>query len=125
MTRLLEAFEESGAQAGAEIDHDRREFILYGVGEPPAAVAAIMAEHPEGLRVQWRAAPYTRDELVAETQRIMMASDTLNTGGPRTDGTTLEFTTTDAELLSAADPQEALGSRYPVTIRHGERPSPY
>ncbi|MGH3356870.1 MAG: hypothetical protein ACRDOJ_13315, partial [Nocardioidaceae bacterium] len=70
-------------------------------------------------------APYTRDELVAETQRIMTAFDKLNTGGPRTDGTALEFTTTDAELLGAVDPQVALGSRYPVTLRHAERPSLY
>ena len=123
--RLLKAFEESGAHAGARLDHDRRELILYGVGDPTAALVAIMAEAPDGLGVQWRSAPYTRDELVAETQRLMRASSKLNTGGPRTDGTALEFTTTDAELLAADDPQGALGSRYPVTIRHGERPSLY
>ena len=125
LDRLLNAFEESGAQAGAEIDHDRRELVLYGVGEPPESLEAMMAEAPAGLRVHWRAAPYTRAELVAESQRIMTAFDDLNTGGPRTDGTGLEFTTADAELLAAGDPQGALGSRYPVTIRHGERPSLY
>jgi hypothetical protein len=123
--RLLNAFEESGAQAGAEIDLDRRDLVLYGVGEPPAALEAMMAEAPAGLGVRWRSAPYTRDELVAESQRIMTAVDELNTGGPRTDGTGLEFTTTDGALLAADDPQGVLGSRYPVTILHGERPSPY
>ncbi len=123
--RLLEAFEESGAQAGAELDHDRRELTLYGVGEPSADLAAIMAEAPHGLAVQWRSAPYTRDELVAESQRIMAGSDKLHTGGPRTDGTALEFTTTDPELLAADDPQLALGSRYPVRVRRGAQPRLY
>jgi hypothetical protein len=125
LDRLLNAFEASGAHAGAEIDHDRRELFLYGVGEPPATLEAMLAEAPAGLGVHWRSAPYTRDELVAESQRIMTAVDELDTGGPRTDGTGLEFTTTDVELLAADDPQGALGSRYPVTIRHGERPSLY
>jgi hypothetical protein len=125
LDRLLQAFEESGAHTGAKIDHDRRELILYGVGEPPASLEAMMAEAPADLEVQWRSAPHTRDELVVETQRIMSAFDKLNTGGPRTDGTALEFTTTDAELLAAGDPQGALGSRYPVTIHHGGRPSLY
>jgi hypothetical protein len=123
LNRLFEACEVSGAHSGAEIDHDRRELILYGVGEPSPPLVAVLAEAPDGLRVQWRSAPYTRDELVAESQRIMRAFDKLNTGGPRTDGTGLEFTTTDAELLAADDPQAALGSRYPVKIRHGRRPS--
>ena len=121
--RLLEAFEESGAQTGAVIDHDRRELVLYGVGAPPAALQALMADAPADLAVQWRSAPFTRDELVAESQRIMTAFTNLNTGGPRTDGTALEFTTTDADLLAADDPQSALGSRYPVTVRRGGRPS--
>jgi hypothetical protein len=125
MNRLLAAFDASATRTGAEFDRDRRELILYGVGDPPTALVGIMAEAPDGLQVHWRSAPYTRDELVAESQRIMMASDKLNTGGPRTDGTGLEFTTTDAELLAADDPQRALGSRYPVAIIHGERPSLY
>ncbi len=125
MHRLLEAFEESGAYSGVKIDHERRELILYGVGKPPPALVAVMAEAPPGLEVRWRSAPYTRDELMAESQRIMSASDRLNTGGPRTDGTALEFTTTDAQLLAADDPQAVLGSRYPVMIRRGERPSLY
>ena len=118
--RLLRASEESGAHAGAKLDQDRRELTLYGVGEPSAALDAMMAEAPAGLGVHWRSAPYTRDELAAETERIMTAFEQLSTGGPRT---TLEFTTTDADLLTADDAQEALGSRYPVTIRHGGRPS--
>jgi len=121
--RLLRASEESGAHAGAKLDQDRRELTVYGVGEPSASLDAIMAEAPAGLGVHWRSAPYTRNELVAETERIMTAFEQLSTGGPRTDGTALEFTTTDADLLTADDPQEALGSRYPVTIRHGGWPS--
>jgi hypothetical protein len=123
LNRLLPVFEESGANAGAELDHDRRELVLYGVGEPSAALVALMAEAPAGLAVRWRSAPYTRDELVPEAERIMRSFDNLNTGGPRTDGTGLEFTTTDADLLATDDPQAALGSRYPVKIRHGARPS--
>jgi hypothetical protein len=123
--RLLEVFEESGAQSGVELDHDRRELTLYGVGEPPPALVAVMAEAPDGLEVHWRSAPYTRDELVAESRRIMTAFGELNTGGPRTDGTALEFTTTDPELLAADDPQRRLGSQYPLTIRPGGRASLY
>ena len=123
--RLLATFEESGAQAGAAIDHERRELVLYGVGRPPAPLEAMMAGAPAELEVRWRSAPYTRDELVAESERIMAAFTELSTGGPRTDGTALEFTTTDADLLAADDPQAALGSRYPVTVRHGGRPSLY
>lgn len=125
LDRLLTAFEASTSHSGAELDHDRRELTLYGVGKPAAALVAMMAEAPAGLRVQWRSAPYTREELVAESERIMTASDRLHTGGPRTDGTALEFTTTDPDLLSADDPQAALGSRYPVTIRHAARPRLY
>jgi hypothetical protein len=125
VSRLLEVFDESGVEAGAELDHDRRELTLYGVGEPSVALAATIADPPPGLTVRWRSAPYTRDELEAESERIMAAFDNLNTGGPRNDGTALEFTTTDAELLAADDPQGALGSRYPVRILRGERPTLY
>jgi hypothetical protein len=125
VNRLLQAFERSGTQAGARLDHDRRELTLYGVGEPSAALASLMAEAPHGLAVRWEPAPYTREELVAESQRLMAAFDKLDTGAPRTDGTALEFTTTDAELLAADDPQGALGSRYPVRVRRGEQPSLY
>ena len=125
LTGMLVAFDASATRTGAEFDRDRRELILYGVGDPPTALVGIMAEAPAGLEVHWRSAPYTRDELVAESKRIMGAFSKLHTGGPRTDGTAVEFTTTDAELLAADDPQRALGSRYPVTIIHGERPSLY
>jgi hypothetical protein len=123
-TRLLRALQASGAFAGAQFDHDGHALIVYGVGEPSPEVAALLAEAPEILEVVWVSAPYTHAELVAETERIfMLASKRLSTGGPRTDGTALEFTTTDAELLATDDPQEMLGSRYPVTIRYGERPT--
>jgi hypothetical protein len=125
LDRLLEAFEASGTAAGAEFDHERRELTLYGVGEQPASLAAMLDEPPDGVRVHWRSAAYTRDELVAESQRVMTSTSALNTGGPRTDGSGLEFTTTDAELLATDDPQGALGSRYPVTITPGERPRLY
>jgi hypothetical protein len=123
-TRLYLAVKDSGAFTGARIDHDRKALIFYGVGEPSPEVAAIMAEAPDFVHVQWQAAPNTRDELMAETKRLMLASNTLNAGGPRTDGTALEFTTTDPQLLATQDPQEALGCRYPVTISHGQRPTP-
>lgn len=122
-TRLYKAVQASGTYAGGRIDHERRALIFYGVGEPSSEVAAIMAEAPDFLEVVWRPAPYTQAELVAEAERVMTASNRLNTGGPRTDGTGLDFTTTDAELLAAHDPQSALGSRYPVTISYGERPT--
>ncbi|HET7356884.1 MAG TPA: hypothetical protein VFJ09_09435 [Nocardioidaceae bacterium] len=46
----------------------------------------------------------------------------LTSGGARHDGTGIEFTTTDAQLLGAADPQAVLESRYPVTIEYVESP---
>lgn len=122
-TRLFTALQASGDLAGAQIDHDRHALIVCGVGEPSPEVARIIAEAPDFLQVLWRPAPYTQAELVAETERIMLASKRLSTGCPRTDGTGLEFTTTDAELLDTDDPQAALWSRYPVTIRYGERPT--
>lgn len=123
-TRLYKAVMDSGALTGARMDHDRHAVILYAVGEPSPEVAAIIAEAPDFLQVLWRSAPYTRAELVAEMRRIMLASPKLNTGAPRTDGTAIDFTTTDADLLAADDPQRTLGSRYPVTLRYGERPIP-
>jgi hypothetical protein len=123
--RLLEAFEACSTMAGAAFDPHRRELVLYVVGEPPATLVDTLAEAPDDLLVQWRPASYTRDELVAESSRIMAANDRLNSGGPSTDGSGLLFTTTDAELLAAVDPQDALGSLYPVTLRHSERPRLY
>jgi hypothetical protein len=123
--RLLEALEASSTMAGAAFDPHRRELVLYVVGEPTATLVDTLAEAPDGLLVQWRPALYTRDQLVAESHRIMAANGRLNTGGPRNDGSGLLFTTTDADLLATVDPQDALGSRYPVTLRHSERPCLY
>jgi len=59
-------------------------------------------------------------ELLAEVDRIMDRQPKLNSGGPRHDGTGVDFTTTDAVLLNAADPRAALGARYPVSIEYAE-----
>jgi hypothetical protein len=45
----------------------------------------------------------------------------LNHGHPTNEGTRLEFTTTDPELLAAPHGQAALGSKYPALIEYGER----
>ena len=50
-TRLLRALQTSGALAGAQPDHDRHALIVYGVGEPSAEVAALLAEAPDFLEV--------------------------------------------------------------------------
>jgi hypothetical protein len=101
--------------------NETRELIVYGVDEPSEALAALMQRSPSDLRVSWRSAPYTLEELTTEIRRLMSArAGRLSTAGPRHDGTGLVATTTDPDLLEAIDPRAALGSRYPVTLTYGQ-----
>ena len=121
--RLMLAVRASGLFAGSEARHEARELVVYAVRDPAPEVERLLAEAPEVLRVTWRHAPYTAEELGAEARRVMVEqSGRLSSGGARRDGSGLEFTTTDLELLGASHPEAALGSRYPVRIEYGERP---
>jgi len=117
---VLEIAMASSMHAGAKIDNANHELVVFGVGDPPEALAYAMARAPEIIRVTWQQAPHTLAELSAELRRIMSGQDgRLNGGWPLTDGTGLGFATTDQSLLDTRDPQAALGARYPVTIEYG------
>jgi hypothetical protein len=121
--RLVEIAEASPSYAGSEIRHETREFLVFGVGEPTAALVALIDEAPSSIRVSWHTAPYSLAELTAEVKRIMTATALrarLYTGGARHDGTGMTFTTDDRSLLDADDPQVALGTVYPVNIEYGK-----
>lgn len=121
--RLVGAVVASGQYAGAEIRHATREFIIFAVGEPSPPVVAVLQQAPDIVRVTWRQAPYTQAELTSDMRRIMSRfRGRLTSGVPRHDGTGIKFTTTDAELLEASEPQAVLECRYPVTIEYGEPP---
>ena len=74
----------------------------------------------------WREAPYTLAELTDEVLRLLteQPATRLTGGGAHHDGTGISFTSTDAELLKAADPRRVLGARYPVTSSTETRHSP-
>jgi hypothetical protein len=119
--KVLEMARSSPRFSGAELRYETRELLLFGVGEPTAALIALMDGAPSNIRISWHAAPYSLAELTSEVKRIMTASrGRLHTGGARHDGAGLTFSTDDRMLLEADDPQAALDSRYPVTIRYGE-----
>jgi hypothetical protein len=121
--RLVGAVVASGQYAGAEIRHATREFIIFAMGEPSPPVAAVLQQAPDIVRITWRRAPYTQAELTSEMRRIMSRfHGRLTSGGARHDGTGIELTTTDAQLLGAPDPRAVLECRYPVTIEYGEPP---
>lgn len=122
--RLVRAAQRSDNYAGEHVQRDRGRIVLYGVGKPVPEVAAIIDDAPDDLEVQWQRTPYTRSELDREARRVMQHHPRLHTGSPRTDASGLVFTTTDDDLIEAADPQRELESRYPVTIRRGPRPMP-
>lgn len=122
--RLTRAVQDSGRFSGTELRPGQRRLVVYGVGRPSDDVQAVIEQAPGDLEVVWREAPYTRQELVAESQRIMREFPALHTGGPRPDGSGLQFTTSDHELLHHHDPAEALGTSYPTSVTEGPRPTP-
>lgn len=63
------------------------------------------------------------EQMVAEVDRLMRVHlARLVSGMVSEDGTRLDFTTTDHEVLSAEDPRTLLGARYPVHVEYGEPP---
>jgi hypothetical protein len=119
--RLLASAQSSPRFAGAEFKFENRELIVFAVGIPSEAVAALIREAPANIRVTWQESPYSHAELNAEVRRLMDQEPALRltTGGAPHDGTCIDFTTTDVELLSADDPQTMLGARYPVAVAYG------
>ena len=122
---LLEAAQSAPGYAGAEVRFASRELVIFAVGAPSAELAVLIDRGPVGFHILWAQAPYTQAELMAEVDLLMRANEgRLVSGGAHHDGTRLDFTTTDPELLAAEDPQGMLGSRYPVSIEYGEPPVP-
>lgn len=115
----------SPSHTGTRLDHANRELVVFGVGDPSDALVNVMTRAPESIRVTWREAPYTSEELTAEVLRILSGhGGRLNSGWPLTEGTGIGFTTTDQSLLDARDAQAMLGARYPVIIKYGGRAIP-
>lgn len=109
--------------SGAELIPESQELRVFGLGEPPAAVANLVERAPENIRVVWRAAPYSLEELLAEVRRLLSTQRGRVSGiGPRHDGSALLVTTTDRALLESGDPQAILGTVYPVVIEEGDVP---
>lgn len=123
LDRVMKTARSSPHHAGAELKYETRELVVFGVGEPPEELVAVIEQAPAAIRVSWREAPHSGTELTLEVQRIMDAHPgRLTSGASSHEGTGLLFTTTDRLLLEARDPQSALGARYPVTIEYGEPP---
>lgn len=121
--RLLTAAQASMGYAGAELRPENQELVIYAVAGPADSMAALIREAASSIRVTWREAPYTLAELTAEVRRLMAEQPgRLNSAGPRHDGTGIQITTTDAELLRTDDPQRKLSARYPISVTYGERP---
>jgi hypothetical protein len=120
--RLMALAQDSPQYAGSEQHPEVRELVVFGVGRPSEAMVAMIREAPWNIRVVWHEAPYSLEELGPEARRLMTEHPArLNSGGARYDGTCIEFTTTDAELLGADDPGRILGARYPVRVEFGTR----
>ena len=121
--RVITAAEASAGYAGAELRHETRELLIYSVAGPTDSMAALIREAAPSLRVTWREAPYTLVELTAEVRRLMAEQRArLNSAGARHDGTGIQVTTTDTELLRAPDPQGLLSARYPISVHRGVPP---
>jgi hypothetical protein len=119
--RLLALAPGSSRYAGSESRPEVQELVVFGVGRPSEAMVAMIHEAPSNIRVVWHEAPYSLEELGPEARRLMTEHPArLNGGGARYDGTCIELTTTDAELLGADDPGSILGARYPVRVEFGK-----
>jgi hypothetical protein len=119
--RLLALARDSSHYAGSESRPGVQELVVFGIGRPSEAMVAMIREAPSNIRVVWHEAPYSLEQLGPEARRLMTEHPArLNSGGARYDGTCIEFTTTDAELLGADDPGSVLGARYPVRVEFGK-----
>ena len=122
---LLEIAQASRDFAGAELRHTTRELIVFSAGPPPHEASALLHGAPPNIQVRWREAPYSLRDLTTEVQRLMREqAGLLHTAGPRHDGSGIDVTTTDQELLASDDPSRMLGARYPIRVDFGERPIP-
>jgi hypothetical protein len=123
--RLYAVAAASTNYSGSVVDHDKRQVVVHGVGAPTEELAAVMDEAPPTINVTWRQCAHTLVELTDEVLRVMAEHpNQLNSGGARSEGTGIQFTTTDRVSLGSADPTRALGARYPVTLQYGGRPIP-
>jgi hypothetical protein len=77
-TELIGAASSFANYSGGRLDFDSRSVIVYGVGEAPGPVKAIMDHAPEGLVVQWVEVPHTEQELAQATNAAMDAVPSAN-----------------------------------------------
>jgi hypothetical protein len=124
--------------AGLRSDPARRALVVYWHGAVPANVSSeIAAAGAGGVTVTVLPAPYTRDELLAETKRLAdltmvddKAAVQLAVIGPKSDGTGLRAGVSglDETLSAARVPARArqllptLASAVPLDITAAERP---
>jgi streptogrisin D len=124
--------------AGLRSDPARRALDVYWHGAVPASVSSeTVAARADGVTVTVIPAPYTRDELLAETKRLAdltmvddKAAVQLAMIGPKFDGTGLAAGVSglDKKLPTARIPAQArqllptLASAVPVDITATERP---
>jgi hypothetical protein len=120
---LLEIAQASRDFAGAELRHATRELIVFSAGPAPQEASALLHGAPPNIQVRWREAPYSLRDLTTEVQRLMREhAGLIHTAGARHDGSGIDVTTTDQELLASDDPTRTLGARYPIRVDSGERP---
>jgi hypothetical protein len=118
LERLLSTGVHSPNFSGAKMTENGG-LILFGVGAAPPNVQHVLDLAPAEVEVKWRNVPHTASELGAEIVRILGGFPKLVSGCPASDFAGLEFTTTDAELLHAAEPEAVLGTTMRVTISFG------
>lgn len=122
---LLDVVEASEGFAGAELRPVDHELIIYSAAPVPDAAAELLRSAPPGVRVHWEVAPHSLQELTAELGRLVRVhAGRIHSAAARHDGSCIEVTTTDRELLTSKDPRQMLGARYPIHVSHGERPVP-
>ena len=67
---LIRAAESHANFAGAALRRYEDLIVLYGKGDPPAEVAALLARAPEGIEARWVTVPYSLAELQHAGRRV-------------------------------------------------------
>lgn len=96
--RLVGAAFAEANYSGAEFDTIGHRLIIRGTGEPSPAVAAIIADAPEGIIASWESVPHSFKELDRVQAQAFRASSTVATARMRPDftGVVVEYVATSA-----------------------------
>jgi hypothetical protein len=120
--------------SGFVVDAENNTLHVYWHGALPAAINRMVAttNSARDFRIVVKAAPYTRDQLTAETDRIAASfmSDTgkpaITSVGPKADGTGLEVgvesQASGFAVLSASHVASALGTTIPIEVKAEAQP---